>query len=179
MPEDWSRRESVESLVAGERRFEFTIPLAGLPRLEGVLAAPSGDVRGVVSFRRSLGTVVAEIESAAAPVLTCQRCMQALEWPVSSRSQVALIADVAAADRVAEGLETFLVENDRVSVRDLIEEELLLALPLVPKCTAGNACSRLVTERVDIGLSIADDDEAPGSVQTPFAQLGELLKRDK
>ncbi|HPF27720.1 MAG TPA: YceD family protein [Steroidobacteraceae bacterium] len=178
MPEDWSRRESVESLVAGERRFDFTMPLAGLPRLVGALAAPTGDVRGVVSFRRSLGTAIADIETAAAPVLTCQRCMQALEWPVSSHSQVALIADSAAADRVAEGLETFLVENDRVSVRDLVEEELLLALPLVPKCAVGSACGRLVAERVDVGLQ-HDDDTAPGNVQTPFAQLGELLKRDK
>ncbi len=175
MPEDWSRRELVESLVAAERQLDFRIPLGRLPRLESVLATPSGEAVGQVRFRRSLGTAVADMSLAATPTLTCQRCMQPLEWPVASNSQVALVPDVAAADRVVEGLETFVTENDRVSVRDLVEEELLLALPLVPKCAAGNACSRLVT---DTRLQ-QDVDDAPVSVQTPFAQLGELLKRDQ
>jgi uncharacterized protein len=108
-------------------------------------------------------------------MLTCQRCLQPIEWPVTSDSQVALVADAAEADRVADGLETYLVENDRVSVRDLVEEELLLALPLVPKCAAGSECAR----SVESGGRRELDRDPPIDVQTPFAQLVELLKRDQ
>ena len=52
------------------------------------------------------------------------------------------MSDYDAADRVPEGLEVFLVEADSVSVRDLVDEEIMLALPNVPRHAEGSECAR-------------------------------------
>ena len=47
-------------------------------------------------------------------------------------ARVALIAAESEADRVPQEFETVLAPENRIRVRDLVEEELLLSLPLVP-----------------------------------------------
>jgi uncharacterized protein len=89
-------------------------------------------------------------------------------------SRIALVSDYDAADRVPEGLEVFLVEGDSVSVRDLVDEEVLLALPYVARHDDDSECAG--REMQDPGHEDGPD-EAPADVQKPFAQLGELLKR--
>ncbi len=101
--------------------------------------------------------------------------MQAMRWPVNVKSRIALVSDYDAADRVPEGLEVFLVEADSVSVRDLVDEEIMLALPHVARHGEGSECAG---RKVRLPGQEADADEAPVvEVQKPFAQLGELLKR--
>jgi len=101
--------------------------------------------------------------------------MQPMQWPVTVKSRVALVTDYAAADRVPQEMEVFLVEGDSVSVRDLVDEEVMLALPHVPRHAEDSECAR---QEVQLpGQPDEPDDEADLQVQKPFAQLGELLKR--
>jgi uncharacterized protein len=179
MRTDWSRQVPVDTLVNEAREHEFEIPLRHLPRVAGSLAVPEGSATGMVRFWRDLGIAVAELTLHVEPQVVCQRCMQPLSWPIESRGRVALVTDLAAADRVPEGLETYLTEGDRVSVRELVEEEILLALPIVPKCTAGEACERMAA--VDARAETVGDqerDESAPTTQTPFAELRELMKKE-
>src|SRR5881394_1932384 len=136
----WSRRAPVDSLVGTEAAIDFTIPLAELPRVSHELSATDGDATGRVRFSRQQGLAVADLEVSAQPEVVCQRCMQPMRWPVNLNSRIALVSDYAAADRVPEGLEVFLVEADSVSVRDLVDEEIMLALPHVPRHEEGSEC---------------------------------------
>ena len=97
--------------------------------------------RGRVRFSRQQGQAVADLEVSAQPEVVCQRCMQPMRWPVEVKSRIALVSDYDAADRVPEGLEVFLVEADSVSVRDLVDEEIMLALPHVPRHAEGSECA--------------------------------------
>ena len=170
----WSRRAPVDTLVGTEAVIEFSIPLAELPRVSHELSATDGEAIGKVRFSRQLGHAVADLEVGARPEVVCQRCMQPMRWPVKVKSRIALVSDYSAADRVPEGLEVFLVEADSVSVRDLVDEEILLALPHVARHDEDSECAgremRLPGHEVEA-------EEAPADVQKPFAQLGELLKR--
>ena len=126
-------------------------------------------------FSRQLGQAVADLDVSAQPEVVCQRCMQPMRWPVKVKSRIALVSDYNAADRVPEGLEVFLVEADSVSVRDLVDEEILLALPNVARHEEGSECAG---SKMQLPGQEADAEEAADSqVQKPFAQLGELLKR--
>ena len=171
----WSRRAPVDSLVGTEAAIEFTIPLAELPRVSHELSTVDGEARGKVRFARERGLAVADLEVSAQPEVVCQRCMQAMRWPIKVEARIALVSDYSAADRVPEGLEVFLVEVDSVSVRDLVDEEILLALPNVARHAEGSDCAaaelRLPGQEVDL------EEAADAQVQKPFAQLGELLKR--
>jgi uncharacterized protein len=101
--------------------------------------------------------------------------MQPMRWPVDMKSRIALVSDYDAADRVPEGLDVFLVEADSVSVRDLVDEEIMLALPNVPRHAEGSECARRVVQLP--GEPDEPEAVADAQVQKPFAQLGELLKR--
>jgi len=171
----WSRRALVDTLVGTETALDFSIPFTELPRVSRELTSPEGEARGHVRFSRQLGQAVADLEVSAQPEVVCQRCMQPMRWPVTVKSRVALVSDYAAADRVPEEMEVFLVEGDSVSVRDLVDEEVMLALPHVPRHDEDSECAR---QEVQLpGQPDEPDDAADLQVQKPFAQLGELLKR--
>jgi uncharacterized protein len=99
--------------------------------------------------------------------------MQPMHWPVKVKSRVALVSDYDAADRVPQEMEIFLVEGDSVSVRDLVDEEVMLALPNVPRHGEDSECAR---QEVRLPGEPDEPDVEPDT-QKPFAQLGELLKR--
>jgi len=169
----WSRRALVDTLVGTETALDFSIPLAELPRVSRELTSTEGEARGHVRFSRQLGQAVADLEVGAQPEVVCQRCMQPMRWPVKVKSRVALVSDYDAADRVPEEMEVFLVEGDSVSVRDLVDEEVMLALPIVPRHGEDSECAR---QEVQLPGEPDEPDVEPDT-QKQFAQLGELLKR--
>ena len=170
----WSRRAPVDSLVGTEAAIDFKIPFTELPRVSHELSATDGEVIGNVRFSRQLGQAVADLDVSAQPEVVCQRCMQPMRWPVKVKTRIALVSEYNAADRVPEGREVFLVEADSVSVRDLVDEEVMLALPHVARHGEDSECAG---REMQLPGHEADADDAPADVQKPFAQLGELLKR--
>ena len=164
MPADWSRTVDVERLAdVGEVR-EFDLPYAELPRLAAELASLEGVARCRVAFSRERGFPVADIDVRARLPLRCQRCLQTAPLEVAQRSRVWHVAEPAAADRLEAGIEPVLAPDGRIALRDLVEEELLLVVPLVPRHEDEADCGRVSSDEADVK-------------QTPFAGLGELLKR--
>ncbi len=171
----WSRRAPVDTLVGTETAIDFSIPLAELPRVSHELAATDGEASGKVRFSRHMGHAVADLDVSAQPEVVCQRCMLPMRWPMHVKSRIALVSDYDAADRVPDSLEVFLVEADSVSVRDLVDEEIMLALPQVPRHAEDSKCAEQPMRLP--GQADEPEGAAESQVQKPFAQLGELLKR--
>jgi uncharacterized protein len=162
MSEGWSKLLDIGPLAEARARVDFSIPLKEFPRVQPLLAATDGEARGQLEFSREDRFAVAEVSVAADVTLLCQRCLSPLKWPVESRGRAALVATAAEGERVPAALETVLAPEYRISLRDLVEEELLLALPLVPR-HENDQCA---------GASAGADE-----TNRPFAQLSELLKR--
>ncbi len=157
-----------ENAVVLERTFE----LGELPRLEDALA----DARGLVHARFAFsnapsGRPGARVEIRAQPRLRCQRCMQGFALAVSGGSEVEFAADEAAGAADGER-EVYRADEGRVSLRDLAEEELLLALPIVPACNEPERCGSAPSLPVD-----AQDAEDSAAMRRPFGGLKELLKK--
>lgn len=172
MSEGWSKLLDIDPLADGQADIDFAIPLAEFPRLSPQLADKNGEIRGHVRFAREIGIPVADVELNGELTLECQRCFGHLSFPVKSRERVAMVAGAEEADRVPTGRETILAPEHRISIRELVEEELLLALPLVP-LHEPEECAAAPAEETPV-----QDEPAP-DVQRPFERLGELLKRDK
>ena len=171
MSPPWSKPLDVERLADGEADIDFEVPLAELPRLRSRLAGVAGMVRGRVHFARESGFPVAELTLEGTATLTCQRCLGPLSQPVSNSARVALIGTEADAGRVPEHLEPVLAQAGRISAGELVEEELLLGLPIVPLHAQAEECS---PEAAGPGKN---GERPEQTTQRPFAQLGELLKR--
>jgi len=163
----WSKPLDVERLADGAADVDFAIPLAELTGLRSEGGAVAGNVSGRVHFAREQGQPIAELELRGTATLECQRCMKPLQRALEVRSRIALIGSEAEVARVPPDLEPVLAEGGRISVGELVMEEVLLALPIVPLHEAGGACAA-----VD-----APPETPGGETHKPFARLAELLKR--
>jgi uncharacterized protein len=170
MSPPWSQPLDADRLARGEAEIDFDVPLAELPRLKARIPGIGGSVRGAVRFGRQSEFAVAELSLTGKARLQCQRCMQAMELPIESTTHVALILAEADAAEVPEELEPVLARSGSISVGELIEEELLLALPIVPLHEEVRDCA------VPPAAPLVAEDAAEPVTQRPFEGLAELLK---
>jgi len=102
-------------------------------------------------------------------VLQCQRCLQPLNEPVRVDRHFRFVADEDTAATLDDEMEDEVLALPRsLNLRELVEDEMLLALPLVPRHAV---CPRPVT------LQFGDVQEVEEKAN-PFASLA-LLRKDK
>jgi uncharacterized protein len=163
----WSRPLEVDRLADGGADVDFAIPLAELSGLRPQRAGVAGKVQGRAQFTRERGLAVARLTLEGTATLECQRCMQPLEFALNSQVRVALLHSEAEVARVPEELEPVLAPGGRISIGELITEELLLSLPIVPLHEGDTRCASVPEAAA----------AAPADTHRPFAQLADLLKR--
>ncbi len=102
--------------------------------------------------------------------LTCQRCLQPVEMPVSVDGQFRFVADeAAAAAEDDQSEEDVLVLSRAFDLPELVEDELLMAMPVVPR---HEVCLQpLPQPGVD---APADGAGAAAPRENPFAVLQKL-----
>ena len=132
MPGGWSRPRDVRKLADSRAEFEFDIPVAELPGIAADLPA-AASVHARLQFGREQGQSVARVALRGKLGSTCQRCMQPLAIELDTDSRVVLVASEAEAEAVPEGWETYLAADGMLSIPALVAEEVLLALPIVPR----------------------------------------------
>ena len=152
-------------------RLEDRTPLAAFRRLMSD-AEPEGD--GTVVWSAEGTTVPVEgagrcpglaLAATAAVVVACQRCLQPLELALEVDRPIAFAPDEASAERLDEQNEVdVLALPHRLDVLELLEDELVLAMPLVPRHERCPEAPRLVDP----------DDAALATAESPFAALAAL-----
>ena len=166
--------ESVDAwrMVSARRSFEGTLPIASLRRLGEALAGTDGEVSFTLDFGRDdLGTSYVDVRASAPLTLICQRSLEPFVLPVAVHTRLGLISQERDEAGLPPDCEPLLVAEDgRLRPADVIEDELLLALPLVPV----NPDSRLPDEVT--GHDPAQDHAGSGRSENPFAVLRELKK---
>lgn len=155
--------ETVEpvGLADAGRSFRGEIALSDLGRLAPMLSDNGGHLRVSLVFRldqrriRVLdGSIDGEIH------LICQRCLEPLPWPLHLRFSLGIVTDEAGIDRLPDGYEPLLVQGEPLKTAEVVEDEILLAVPTVPmhegvqRCDSGYR-NRPVTER-DNPFSVLD-----------------------
>ena len=65
--------------------------------------------------------------------LTCQRCLEALPLSLEHNFGLAFVKKENQAEELSKHLEIYLFENEELSLIDLISDEILLSIPMVPK----------------------------------------------
>jgi uncharacterized metal-binding protein YceD (DUF177 family) len=101
--------------------------------------------------------------------------MEAMKVPVETRARLALIPTEADASRVPDDLEPMLAPGGRIAIPEMVEEELMLFLPIVPLHENPGDCTMGAGSPTALGGDA--DSAAPATTQRPFERLQELLKR--
>jgi len=165
--------DPVDAIVLASRaaQLERNYVLTGLPRATAAGALPGTNISVRFSFSRAVGGIGVDTELSGKAVLTCQRCLKPVEVSLSGDSALVLVGSDAEAEQLPEGREPVVLEANRLDLTWLAEEEMLLALPLVPLHDAD--CSAAVAvEAVEVV-----DAPVKGKRQRPFENLRELLKK--
>ncbi|MBE0438936.1 MAG: DUF177 domain-containing protein [Gammaproteobacteria bacterium] len=151
-------------------KLEGQIPLADLPRLTQSLLSDQGMVDVKMAFDiDEVGTPYMKGEFSVSVSLTCQRCMSAMALDLNVDCLLALVKSERKVEGLAEQYEPWLLEsNDPVLTSTVIEDELILSLPLVPKHDIACLPDNIWTAGDD---NIITEDEKPVS---PFAVLSSL-----
>ena len=165
-------RSFIDSLdfARNGQKINGEVPIAELPRLLDILETPQGilsyTVQGVVDKQ---GSPALDVSIAGSCQLRCQRCLKGMGYAIQLDTRLLLRNQEsldALGDNVAGGEEEeydSILADAHLDVLDMLEEEILLSLPIAPKHELG-ACQATDSENVQ------EED------QHPFAVLAKLKR---
>jgi uncharacterized protein len=156
------------SLVSGDW------PLAGFTRLaDSLFAAPEGSVAWLaqgeqVPVAGADPELWIRLQATAPVVLQCQRCLKATPHQLQVDRRIRFAYSEAEAEKLDENSEDdVLALTPRLNLHELVEDELILALPIVARHEG--PCPEPLPLPADV---LEDEPAAPN----PFAALAALRK---
>ncbi len=150
---------------------EGELPLASLSRLCDPLAESSGAVHVRLRFERDeRKSVVIHSELDVEVRMVCQRCLELVVLPIHSECNYAVVTEGANTQSLPKDYDVLEVGEDPLDLLALVEDELLLALPIVP-------LHDLDVCRPPVGLEEPPPGEDEVLRSNPFSVLAQL-KRD-
>ncbi|MCZ7564322.1 MAG: YceD family protein [Burkholderiales bacterium] len=135
---------------------------ARLPRLKE-LGCRSAELRYTLRGGTSAqGRPMLLVEAAGALELVCQRCLEALRLPVDVCTELELATSQQEVDAAEDDLDRVLTSRS-MPVAELVEDEVILALPMVPmhaRCSAAARRGRAARPSPFAGLADMISDRA-------------------
>lgn len=149
----WYGLRELESLAEREATLGGELEVSKLTRLASLLHSNVGSVNATLRFvRRRDGWLGAALDYRARIELVCQRCLEPFQHEVAEHVDFVLADSAAMPAVVPEGYEPFELDEGRLRPAELIEDELIVAVPFVPKHARNEDCGSLardLAERVD------------------------------
>jgi uncharacterized protein len=144
------------------------LDIDGMQRLQAIVSEPRAEVEFRLIFARDeRGFIIISGEYATVLTLRCQRCLEPLRVSLEKTIRIGWVTGVDDIKLLPADLEPVLAQGPRVALKDLLEEEILLGLPMAPlhaeqECPATNLMQALKERK-----------------ESPFAALKDLkLNKD-
>lgn len=145
-------------------------PVANMPRLIGMLAADAGEANAELVFGKTGKTPYLKGKVNATVQVVCQRCLEQMPIELQAEFLLGMIESEARIDLLPDDYEALITEG-RHFLPDVIEDELILALPIVP--THEENCSEYMRkQQAEQAMSEQVEQEQKPN---PFAVLKDLL----
>jgi uncharacterized protein len=161
---NFQRQVELGSTLSGE------VSISRFPRLSEMLVSDDGSAMASLVFGYSAGYASVKGSITADLKVECQRCLQPMDLKVDSRFKFAFVHDEDEFDLIPDEFEPYIIEGDEQSVIDILEDELLLSVPMVP----------VHDERCSEFMSVHEQDkQAEREASHPFAALKALKVKDK
>lgn len=152
-------------LAQQRRAFEGRLPLAACGRLRGLLAHHEGVVDYAIECAPdALGRPELRVRVAGSLPLVCQRTLVAYWHPVAIDARLGVIGREADEGALLASQEPLLVGAEGKRLAEVVEDELILAVPVVPRDPAAAP------------VDAAAASTATGSNGSPFAVLAALKR---
>jgi uncharacterized protein len=161
---------------------EAIIPLSQFKRAAGLLRDEGQNVAVRLGFFPGEGIVLIDGSLQAELVAVCQRCLEPARLTLDGPFELAICADPSVGAGAVAGRDLVVLAEledqprdlHGVSLHSLVEDEILLRLPLVPMHESRDQCGELAR--------LAGDDEGEVTEMqktSPFSQLADLVTNPK
>jgi len=166
-------------LAEAGRLMDGDILLSQFKRLQPLLVSDQGRVQVELAFGvdpmgvpNLTGRIRVDLQ------LICQRCLQPMNWQIDNEVALAFVRHEAEEAAVPGPYEPYLVESVPVYLTDIIEDEVLLALPQIPRhplavCPARNMIQEERPDKVE-STAVAEHQ-----AKNPFDVLVKLKTPNK
>jgi len=153
---------ALDKAVHGQRHYQGTVEIKQFNRLTDMLADDSGKVEYSIQFERAARILgKAQVKVKAELELLCTISAKKFIFPVDIDSTIGFIDDLAYEDLLDIDMEASWVEEGMINPLEIIEDELILAVPDAPFNESHE------DDEID---GVIDADEKPN----PFAVLKNL-----
>lgn len=154
---------------------EGSLRLAGLSRLGEYLADEQGTIvvkltfdKDETGYRRIHGVVRADVN------VVCQRCLLPMTLRLEEPLLLAMVTSEETARQLPENIDPWLMapDDDTLLIADIVEDQLILAMPIVSlhtQCDADSIARQKLEELKEASDAVSDDRS-----QNPFAMLARL-----
>lgn len=157
-----------------EQSLEGFVKLSGMKRLSEVVVGEVGEAQCELEFWKPQArefrlrlTVKAEIP------LQCQRCLDVYQHKVDSDVELVLLHTEAEVELVSDEFEPYLVHDETLDISTLVEDELLLSVPAIPRHPEDEFCDAKTLREFDEDEVLEEETESEEK-PNPFAVLGDL-----
>ena len=159
----------------GKRIFSGSIPLQRMKRLAELLVEANGVATFEAAFKADIeNRVVIDLQVEADLPLICQASLDIYHEKVKRHSELCVVEPGNKQVELPDQYEPVQTENGRLAIASLVEDELLLALPQIPRKPG--------LQKVEFstgGQTFKSMDPQAVAKKKPFADLQNILKRDK
>lgn len=178
------KKWTLSSLRAADWREVLGLEVTAFERVAALASQFEGQAGQCSEVSADLSLLGASPEHDGHPALTgvaevtlpvvCQRCLQPLRYRLKAEINAVFVDDEAALEKLPEKVDVWSVGAEYVRILDVVEETLLMSMPLAPRHS--EACE---SNEYQAG----QDDAVSEQTQKPFADLkslmGAAVKRDK
>lgn len=166
--------------IEQKRLIDGEIALNKLPRLRELLSSDKGNVKVSLEFTHNeayLPTLKAHIKSTLH--LVCQRCLETVDYKVDRDLSLVLVKTEVQETQLQDSYDTYLVEDEVIFLPNLIEDELMLTLPISithQQCEMVYPKDDISFSTHNIGDTGNDDNNEKNDMakENPFAILQKL-----
>jgi uncharacterized protein len=147
----WYSLRDLESLADREVTLDGVLEIGKLTRLKSLLHTDAGSVSATLRFgQRGDGWLAVELGLKASVQLVCQRCLEPYRHELEDSANVVVADEASLPATTPAGFEPFELSEGRLQPAQLIEDELIVAVPLVPKHARVEDCGSLARELAEL-----------------------------
>lgn len=153
-----------------QRTLQGQIPLTKLSRLADLLLDHNGQVEIDLAFNKDGRLAIVQGHIRACLMLQCRNCLEALSLSLDIDVNLAVVQSLEQAERLSGEYEPLMLEEEKIPLHELVEDELLLALPDFPRHEHECMPYQQTTEAV----KPASNNTQQSTSNNPFSVLAKL-----
>lgn len=148
-----------------------TLTIKELSRLNSSLLDDSGKVEAEIQFGiDEQGTRFLKGKLSTRVMLKCQRCMQPFPFEIDHHFLMGVVTTEEEIDQLPEMYDPIIMQDGMLLLHDVIEDELIVMLPIVPMHSLKEC-------QVKLPLKIDSTDDTEVVKENPFKVIESLLTK--